>query len=67
MTFALNLIVSNGSEVEWSRTLIIAWLVIVLTLSFIEVWLLTDGFSSRTLQRVTASSGATDAEVDTEL
>ncbi len=37
-------------EVEWSRVLMIAWLVIVLTLSAIEVWLLTDGFSSRTVR-----------------
>ena len=40
MTFALNLIASNGSEVEWSRTLMIAWLVIVFALSVIELfWL----------------------------
>ena len=67
MTFTLGLLASTSSGIEWSRPLMIGWLVIALTLSFIEVWLLTDGFSSRTLQKVTASSGATDAEVDTEL
>ena len=53
----MNLIAGNGSEVELTRTLMIAWLVIVLALSFIEVWLLTDGFSSRTLRKVTTSCG----------
>jgi hypothetical protein len=43
MTFALNLIASNGSELEWSRTLMMAWLVIALTLSIIEVFWLTGG------------------------
>ena len=39
-TLALNLIASNGAEVEWSRTLMIAWLVIVFALSVIELfWL----------------------------
>ena len=52
MTLALNLIASSGSELEWSRTLMLAWLVIVLALSVIEVFWLTDGFSSRTLQKV---------------
>lgn len=47
MTLALNLIASSGSEVEWSRTLMVAWLAIVLALSVIELFWLTDGFSSR--------------------
>ncbi len=55
MTLALNLIASSGSEVEWSRTLMVAWLAIVLALSVIEVFLLTDGFSSRAMQKVTTS------------
>jgi hypothetical protein len=55
MTLALNFIASSGSEVEWSRTLMVAWLAIVLALSVIEVFLLTDGFSSRTLHKVTTS------------
>ena len=54
MTLALNLL-SVGSEVEWSRTLMITWLVIVLALSVIEVFWLTGGFSSRTAQRVSAT------------
>jgi hypothetical protein len=40
MTLALNLIASNGSELEWSRALMIAWLTIALTLSVIEIWLI---------------------------
>ena len=47
MTFTLGLLASTSSGIEWSRPLMIGWLVIALTLSFIEVWLLTDGFSSR--------------------
>jgi hypothetical protein len=45
MTIALNLIAGSGSEVEWSRTLMIAWLVIALALSVIEVFWLKGGFS----------------------
>jgi hypothetical protein len=52
MTFGLNF-VSAGSEVEWSRTLMIAWLVVVLALSVIEVFWLTDGFSLRKVSKVT--------------
>jgi len=47
MTLTLGLLASTSSGIEWSRPLMIGWLVIALTLSFIEVWLLTDGFSSR--------------------
>ena len=45
MMFGLSL-ASTGSQVEWSRTLMGVWLVIVLALSIIEVFWLTDGFSS---------------------
>jgi hypothetical protein len=51
MTFALNLLASN--DVEWSRTLMFAWLAIALTLSVIEVFWLTGGFSSRKPSKVT--------------
>ena len=47
MTFTLGLLASTSSGIEWSRPLMMGWLVIALTLSFIEVWLLTDGFSLR--------------------
>ena len=40
MTFTLGLLASTSSGIEWSRSLMIGWLVIALTLSFIEVWLL---------------------------
>jgi hypothetical protein len=52
MTFALNLLASN--EVEWSRTLMIVWLAIVLTLSVIEVFLLR-GRSSAKVSKVTGT------------
>ena len=47
MTFTWGLLASTSSGIEWTSPLMIGWLVIVLTLSFIEVWLLTDGFSIR--------------------
>jgi len=47
MTVTLGLLATTNSGVEWTRPLMIGWVVIALTLSFIEVWLLTDGFSSR--------------------
>ena len=56
MTFALNLIASGGSEVEWSRPLMITWLAIVLALSVIEVFWLTGGLSSRRVQRLRLKS-----------
>ena len=37
MTLALSFIANSGSEADWSRLLTIAWLVIVLTLSIVEV------------------------------
>ena len=40
MTLALNLLTSSGAAVEWSRPLMLGWIVIVLALSVIEVfWL----------------------------
>ena len=52
MTFTLGLLANNASEVDWSRPLMIGWLVIALGLSLIEIWL-AGGFSSRGLSRVT--------------
>jgi hypothetical protein len=43
MTFTLRLM-GSGLEVEWSRALMIGWLVIVLGLSVIEVFWLKGGF-----------------------
>jgi hypothetical protein len=40
-TFALNFIASNSSGVEWSRPLMIGWIVVALALSVIEVMWLT--------------------------
>ena len=57
MMFTFGLLASTFSGIEWSRPLMIGWLVIALTFSFIEVWLLTDGFSS---QRVPAKSSQED-------
>lgn len=37
--FALNLIAGSGAEVEWSRALMIGWIVITLVLSVIEVFI----------------------------
>lgn len=40
MTLALNLLAGSGSGVEWSRPLMIGWILIVLALGVIEVfWL----------------------------
>ena len=49
MTFVLNLIASSSAEIEWSLPLMSAWLVIALTLSIIEMFRLTSGFSSQTV------------------
>jgi len=38
MTFALDLITSSGSVVEWSCPLMIGWIVIVVALSVMEVF-----------------------------
>ena len=52
MTFTLSLLGSSASEVDWSRPLMIGWIVIALGLSLIEIWL-AGGFSSRRLSPVT--------------
>lgn len=56
MTFTLSLLASSASEVDWSRPLMIGWLVIALGLSVIEIWL-AGGFSSRRLSPVTELTG----------
>jgi hypothetical protein len=45
MTFTLSLLTSSASEVDWSRPLMIGWLVVALGLSLIEIWL-AGAFSS---------------------
>ncbi len=52
MTFTLNLLAGSASEVDWSRPLMIGWIVIALGLSVIEIWL-AGGFSSRGFSPVT--------------
>ena len=52
MMFTLGLLASNASEVDWSRPLMIGWIVVALGLSVIEIWL-GGGFSSRRLSPVT--------------
>ncbi len=39
MTFTLSLLTSSASEVDWSRPLMMGWIVIALGLSLIEIWL----------------------------
>jgi len=51
MTFTLSLLASSASEVDWSRPLMIGWIVIALALSVIEVFWLKGGFSSRRLRQ----------------
>ena len=52
MTFTLSLLASSASEVDWSRPLMIGWMVIALGLSLIEIWLagwwffVTEAFAS---------------------
>jgi hypothetical protein len=53
MTFTLSLLASGASEVDWSRPLMIGWIVIALALSAIELILLKGGSSSRRLSPVT--------------
>jgi len=38
MTFTLGLLASSASEVDWSRPLMIGWIVIALGLSLMEIW-----------------------------
>lgn len=52
MTFTLGLLASSTSEVDWSRPLMIGWIVVALGLSLIEIWL-AGGLSSRRLSLVT--------------
>ena len=52
MTFILSLLASSASEVDWSRPLMIGWIVVALGLGLIEMWL-AGGFSSRRLSPVT--------------
>ena len=52
MTFTLGLLASSASEVDWSRPLMIGWLVVALGLGLLEIWL-AGGFSSRRLSPVT--------------
>ena len=46
MMCALNLMAGSGSEVEWSRALMIGWIVIALVLSVLEVFWRKGGFSA---------------------
>jgi hypothetical protein len=55
MTFTLSLLASSATEVDWSRPLMIGWIVIALGLSVLEIWL-AGGFSSRRLSPVTKPS-----------
>ena len=48
MTFTLSLLANSASEVDWSRPLMIGWIIIALGLGLIEIWL-AGGFSSRSL------------------
>ena len=52
MTFTLALLASSASEIDWSRPLMIGWIVVALGLGLIEIWL-AGGFSSRRLSPVT--------------
>ena len=52
MTFTLGPLASSASEVDWSRPLMIGWIVVALGLGLIEIWL-AGGFSSRTFSPVT--------------
>jgi hypothetical protein len=53
MTFTLSLLASSAAEVEWSRPLMIGWIVIALALSVIEVFWLMGASSSRRLSPLT--------------
>jgi hypothetical protein len=60
MTYTLSLLASSASEVDWSRPLMIGWIVIALGLSLIEIWL-AGGLSSRGLSPVTKREEYDDA------
>ena len=46
MTFTLSLLASSATEIDWSRPLMIGWIVIALALSVIEVFWLKGAASS---------------------
>ena len=52
MTFTLGLLANSASEADWSRPLMIGWIVVALGLGLIEIWL-AGGFSSRMRSPVT--------------
>jgi hypothetical protein len=52
MTFTLSLLAGSAAEVDWSRPLMIGWIIIALGLSLIEIWLVA-GLSSRGFPPVT--------------
>jgi hypothetical protein len=52
MNFTLSLLLSSASEVEWSGSLMIGWIVIAFALTVIEVFWLKGGLSSETLSPV---------------
>ena len=52
MTVTLSLLASSATEVDWSRLLLIGWIVLALGLSVIEIWL-AGGFSLRRLSAAT--------------
>ena len=60
MTFTLSLLASSATEIDWSRPLMIGWIVVALSLGLIEVWL-AGGFSSRRLSPVTKREEYDDA------
>ena len=39
MTFTSSLLASSATEVDWSRPLMIGWIVVALGLGLIEIWL----------------------------
>ena len=55
MTFTLGLLASSASEVDWSRPLMIGWIVIALGLSLMEIWR-AGRFSTRKLSPVSELS-----------
>ena len=60
MMFTQSFLASSASEVDWSRSLMIGWIVIALGLSLVEIWL-AGGFSLRKLSPVTKREEYDDA------
>jgi len=56
MTFTLGLLASSASEVDWSRPLMIGWIIVALGVGLMEIWL-AGGFSSRRLSPLTKLTG----------